>query len=420
MPGSRRRTSAAEAGSNKSTGSSRELRLGQVPAIAGAITTKGRPMPTGIYERPPIVADRLRWLEPHVDGFRPWLERRGYRAVTIIEIVRLLSIWAKWADAARFDLTSIEAGLAASAVVFRGGRTARAPHGAAKLFIAWLRMEGVLPPETRRSSPEETWPLLAAYSGWMREQRGLAESTLVLHQPIIVQLLEALGDDPVAYTAGVLRDFVLERASPHGRGRAQAIASTTRSFLRYLVATGQCPLGLDHAVPGFANWQLAAAPRFLSGPDLARVLDARDGDERLRDRAIVLLLARLGLRASEAAHPASRRSTGRRARPSPSAERWGARSDCRCRRTSGTRATAGGVGAPVPDRHHARRSAEPRGDQVPRATGAGPRWRGQSAPRRPGMSATSAAARCRPLSSITPRTDRKRAARSQARHRTRP
>ena len=99
-----------------------------------------------------------------------------------------------------------------------------------------------------------------------------------------------------------MRNFVLERASPHGRGRAQCIAVATRAFLRYLVAPGQLPAGRDHAVPGFASWQLATTPRFLSDPDLARVLAACDGDDRLRDRAIILLLARLGLRASEVAH----------------------------------------------------------------------------------------------------------------------
>lgn len=133
-------------------------------------------MPTGIYERPPIVADRLRWLEPHFDGFRPWLESRGYRAVTIVETVRLLSCWAEWTDAAGFDFSSIEAGFAASAAVFRGSKSARAPLGAAKLFIVWLRAEGVLPTETRAPSHEETWPVLAAYCQWMRQQRGLAES----------------------------------------------------------------------------------------------------------------------------------------------------------------------------------------------------------------------------------------------------
>jgi integrase/recombinase XerD len=94
---------------------------------------------------------------------------------------------------------------------------------------------------------------------------------------------------------------VLERAGPQGRGRAQGIAVATRAYLRYLIATGRCPTGRDHAVPGFANWQLATLPRFLRADDLARVLAACDGEERLRDRAIVLLLSRLGLRASEVA-----------------------------------------------------------------------------------------------------------------------
>ena len=259
-------------------------------------------MPTGIYERLPIVADRLRWLEPHVDGFKPWLESKGYRAVTIVEIVRLLSCWAEWTHVAGFEFSSIEPGFAASAAEFRGGKSARAPLGSAKLFIAMLRAEGVLPPERRDASHEEIWPLLAAYCRWMRDQRGLAESTLALRRPILVDLLVALGDDPIAYTAKALRGFVLERAAPHGRPRAKCIASTIRSFLRYLIATGQCQLGLDHAVPGFANWQLATTPRFLSEVDVARVLDACNDDDRLRDRAIVLLLARLGLRASEAAH----------------------------------------------------------------------------------------------------------------------
>ena len=203
---------------------------------------------------------------------------------------------------AGFGVNDIEDAFAASVRVFRGGRTARAPHGAAKLYIAWLRGEGTLPPAARVPSLEEIWPILAAYCGWMREQRGIAESTLALRQPILVDLLKTLGDDPAGYTAATVRAFVLKRAAPHSRGHAQTIAGATRSFLRYLIATSQCRPALDHAVPGFANWRLATTPRFLTSPDLARVLDACDGEERLRDRAIVLLLSRLGLRASEVAY----------------------------------------------------------------------------------------------------------------------
>jgi len=255
-------------------------------------------MPTGIYERPPIVADRLRWLAPHVDGFKSWLDQKGYSAVTVVEIVRLLSRWAEWARDAGFVFDTIEAGFAASADVFRGGRCARAPRGAAALFLDYLRKE-VWPPEL--SVPIETWPALAAFRSWMREQRGIATSTLDNYQWTLVDLLASLGDDPAAYTAAAIRDFVLERARPHGRARAQGIAVATRAYLRYLIAIGRCAIGRDHAVPSFANWRLATVPTFLDADDLAGVLAACDGDERLRDRAVVLLLARLGLRASEVA-----------------------------------------------------------------------------------------------------------------------
>jgi integrase len=136
----------------------------------------------------------------------------------------------------------------------------------------------------------------------MREQRGIKDSTLDTYQATLVDLLEALGADPAAYTAAAIRGFVLERAKPHGRGRAQGIAVATPAYLRYLVAIGQCPVGREHAVPSFASWQLATTPRFLGEDALNRLLVACGGEERLRDRAVILLLARLGLRASEVAN----------------------------------------------------------------------------------------------------------------------
>jgi len=136
----------------------------------------------------------------------------------------------------------------------------------------------------------------------MRGQRGVTDSTLDTYQTTLVDLLKILGDDPKAFTAQAVRAFVLERAKPHSRGRAKTIATSTRAFLRYLVATGQCPTGRDYAVPRFANWQLTSVPRFLVAEDIERVIAVCEGESRLRDRAIVLLLARLGLRASEAAN----------------------------------------------------------------------------------------------------------------------
>ncbi|MDH6269937.1 hypothetical protein M2360_005375 [Rhizobium sp. SG_E_25_P2] len=244
---------------------------------------------------------RINWLQPHVDGFKHWLGRRNYSAATIVEVVRLLALWGDWVRAAGFGVETLAVGLNASASVFKGSKTARAPQGAAALFVAYLCECDVLLQE-RASSLEEAWPALATFGRWMREQRGIKDSTLNTYQPVLVDLFISLGTDPVAYTAASIRDFVLERAKPHGRWRARGIAVATRAYLKYLVAMGQCPVGREHAVPSFANWQLATTPRFLSQSDIDRLLATCDGESRLRDRAIMLLLARLGLRASEVAN----------------------------------------------------------------------------------------------------------------------
>jgi len=248
------------------------------------------------------VEGRLRFLGAHVDGFRSWLRRDGYRPTTIVELVRLLACWAEWLQAAGFALDNILAGLDASAAALKGGKAIRAPRGAGALFIRYLREEGALPSPLKPPSPTETWPILGAFRVWMQSQCGVTDSTLDTYQTTLVDLLKALGDDPKAFTAQAVRTFVLERARPHSRGRSKTIATSTRAFLRFLVATGQCPAGRDYAVPRFANWQSASVPRFLAADDIERAIAACEGESRLRDRAIVLLLARLGLRASEVAN----------------------------------------------------------------------------------------------------------------------
>jgi integrase/recombinase XerD len=247
------------------------------------------------------VESRLHFAKPYVDGFKNWLQDHGYTPSTIEEKVRLLAGWTDWMHAAGFALDNVLTGLTASAAVFKGKKSIRAYVGAGRLFVSYLQDQETLP-RSAPPSPTEIWPLLTAFRRWMRDQRGVANSTLDTYQSTLVDLLEALGDNPTDFTAHAIRAFVLERAKPHSRGRAKSIAVATRAFLRFLVAAGQCPVGRDYAVPGFANWQLASVPRFLAADDIDRAIAACEGEGRLRDKAIILLLARLGLRASEVAN----------------------------------------------------------------------------------------------------------------------
>jgi site-specific recombinase XerD len=75
-------------------------------------------------------------------------------------------------------------------------------------------------------------------------------------------------------------------------------------FLRFLIAEGRCAAGLDAAIPTVAHWRLAPLPRYLSPEDVERLIVSCDQASAVgwRDRAILLLLARLGLRARDIAH----------------------------------------------------------------------------------------------------------------------
>tara|TARA_R110000772_G_C13298622_1_gene438687 strand:+ start:129 stop:1355 length:1227 start_codon:yes stop_codon:yes gene_type:complete len=264
-------------------------------------------MPTGVYVRKNGVEARLKagLAAPYVEDFTAWLRGRHYTENTITERIRLLASWSHWARVEGYTFDTVRQAHAASFVVIRGGHRRRF-HGdmgkdavqTAKLFISFLEDRHGLP----RVPIKPMNPLAAEYTTWAREQRGIAETTLNTYLTAITAFVETLGDDPAAYDAGTIRAFMIKRAMGISVGRVKGIGVALRSFLRFLIATGRCPVGLDHAMPDAANWPLTSIPRYISGDDVERVIVACAGERRLRDRAIILLLARLGLRASEVAN----------------------------------------------------------------------------------------------------------------------
>ena len=76
-----------------------------------------------------------------------------------------------------------------------------------------------------------------------------------------------------------------------------------RSFLRFLVGCGELSPGLEAAAPTPRQWTHATLPPRLTAEEADRVLVASTGEtpKALRNHALLLLLARLGLRAHEVA-----------------------------------------------------------------------------------------------------------------------
>jgi integrase/recombinase XerD len=138
----------------------------------------------------------------------------------------------------------------------------------------------------------------------MQQHRGVKAETLKVYGRVILDVLRSLGDDPSQYDATHLRAFVLDRAPQYGRSKAKGVTAALRAFVRYLVAQNRCPAGLDAAIPIIAGWKLASLPRYLPAADVERVLAFCDPTTAIgaRDRAILLLLCRLGLRAGDVTH----------------------------------------------------------------------------------------------------------------------
>ena len=167
-------------------------------------------------------------------------------------------------------------------------------------FVAFLRHAGVAPPAPKAASE---YPLLDEYQRWLRVHRGLSERTIARHHRILHKLLPELGTATLDYDATRIRSVVRKWREQTGPADLRTMTSALRRSLRFLAGAGLCRPDLDHAIPPVLQWRLSSLPRYLAAADVERVIASCDllARGRLRDRAILLLLARLGLRAGDVA-----------------------------------------------------------------------------------------------------------------------
>lgn len=163
-------------------------------------------------------------------------------------------------------------------------------------FIRFLRKQGVIPvPSSGAELTEE--PRLTAYRHWLRNHRGATEASVVGFVDQVSRWLSTLGSDPAFYNAWTIRNAVLKRSGSSHKFPVTAL----RSYLRFLVSRGECRPELVHAVPSLPRRRLATLPRYTSPATIERIIASCESTRpaHIRDRAIILLLARLGLRAGD-------------------------------------------------------------------------------------------------------------------------
>jgi site-specific recombinase XerD len=245
---------------------------------------------------------------PYLDGFAAALERQGYSADTAVRYLRAAAHLGH--VAARQRAMPNEFDLAAFSKHLRSCRCPRAMGGrrnhhtiyGARLFRRHLVELGVCQPVAAPLQRTEARPV-AHFKEWLRKHRGACDATIELYARDAALMVAALGDDPERWEPAAVRSFFLDRASHCGKGTVEKLTTSLRAFLRYLAVEGLCRAGLADVVPGYARWRLADLPRYLAAEQVNRLIAASSGEVvgRRRDRAILLLLARLGLRAGDVA-----------------------------------------------------------------------------------------------------------------------
>ena len=261
------------------------------------------------YVRSPYWLDRARssCVGPYLDGFAATLRDIDYcwhiGASCISHAVHL----GLWAAAEDVPVTALDEGAVSAFLshlprcrchAYRAGLHAVA-SARIRVFMQYLRCAGIIPiPEKQAGVTSE---LVTGFCEWMRRQRGVTDATLRVYTRVAIALVRRLGEDPRRYEAEALRAAVREVTGRHGVATARHAATVARAFLRHLAVEGRCRPGLDAAVLPVASWSLASLPRYVSAEAVQRIIEICDSDRPcgVRDHAILLLLARLGLRGSD-------------------------------------------------------------------------------------------------------------------------
>ena len=273
-------------------------------------------MPETLSVRPRICQQiRSGPLGQWIDDFVDVLTTRGYATSVVRRHVRAAAVFSAWLKRQRVAATEIDEPLVARFIsgLPRWGSPKRRPNrvsevaGGVRLLAAHLWTRGVAARPAPVAARCETEQWLQHFDDHLVQVHGLVVGTRRMYRRYAAALLAECAGTPTPdwsqLTVPTIAAFVQTRASQLCQSSCRSPASATRAFLRFLTTRGVVRAGIEGAVPAIREWKHARLPRAIADADVARVLAAVDQTRPngRRDRAILLLLSRLGLRAAETA-----------------------------------------------------------------------------------------------------------------------
>ena len=248
-------------------------------------------------------------LDLRVASFVNDLRAAGYAESSVVKRQSVAKAFVRWTRDEQVAITDLDESHVASFLMRmpKPAKDRMALEGTAlRLFLRHLRDEGEVPPPPKRDDSSPVAAIKAHYVNFLRNERRLTERSIYVYSPFIQEFLTEWGDRTGSGSAGAwnaqfVDDFLLHHARDRSSECRRLLATPLRSFLRFLSLRGETATDLSPSVPMVRRWRETTVPAFLSPQEVQRTLSATVPSTACggRNHAILLLLARLSLRAGE-------------------------------------------------------------------------------------------------------------------------
>ena len=246
-------------------------------------------------------------LHPGISDFTRFLMESGYSISSIDHRRRLITALDHWCVEHQIDLKDFNEDRVEQFLLERRKHYSAqfADFPTLRCFLQHLRNAQLVPSPAIKGDTNPMGRLLEHFRDHLAEERGLKEKTQEEYLKVTRSFLcGRFRDRPIVLHELNQRDvgqFVLCRARKTSPVTGQRVTSVLRSFFRFLYHRGDIQKDLGACVPTVANWSLSPVPKYLSAEKVELLLEQCDQASATgqRDHTILLLLARLGLRAGE-------------------------------------------------------------------------------------------------------------------------
>lgn len=257
----------------------------------------------------PKVVNRKRFgpLGPYNDSYAALLSEQGYARSSARYRILLVEKLSKWLHRRQLGVKDLDEEITAQFLTYR--RRSHSVHkgdvSTLRLLIEHLRESGVIASPAPEIDDSELGHIERDFGQYLTHERRVEQVTMNSYLYLVRHfLIDHFGKGRIVLNELCPQDvnrFILRYVRTASVGRAKLMVTVLRSFFRYLQLRGEIVVNLAAAVPTVANWRLATVPKWIPSEQVEHLLKSCDQSTKTgqRNYAILLLLARLGLRSAD-------------------------------------------------------------------------------------------------------------------------